>query len=32
MTYNVILQPRAQADVDRIIGYLAERSSQGAAA
>ncbi len=32
MTYNIILQPIAQSDVDRIIGYLAERSPQGAIA
>jgi plasmid stabilization system protein ParE len=32
MTYIVILQPQAQADVDQIIGYLKERSPQGAAA
>ena len=32
MTCNIILQPNAQADVDRIIGYLAERSPEGAAA
>jgi plasmid stabilization system protein ParE len=32
MTYNIILQPIAQSDIDRIIGYLAERSPQGAVA
>ena len=32
MNYNVILQPIAQSDVDGIIGYLADRSPQGAAA
>ncbi len=32
MTYNIILQPGAEADVEQIIGYLADRSLQGAAA
>ena len=31
MTYNIILQPVAEADVEQIVGYLAERSPQGAA-
>ena len=32
MTYRIILQPSAESDVDQIVGYLAERSPQGAAA
>jgi plasmid stabilization system protein ParE len=32
MTYRIILQPGAESDVERIIDYLAERSSEGAAA
>ena len=32
MTYHIILQPTAEADVERIIDYLAERSPEGAAA
>jgi plasmid stabilization system protein ParE len=32
MKYHIILQPGAAADVEQIIGYLAERSQQGAAA
>ena len=32
MTYNIILQPGAESDVEQIVGYLAERSLQGAAA
>jgi plasmid stabilization system protein ParE len=32
MTYNIILQPGAESDVEQIIGYLANRSLQGAAA
>lgn len=31
MTYGPILLPRAEADVDSILGYLSERSRQGAA-
>lgn len=31
MTYRIILQPSAESDVDRIVGYLTERSPQGAA-
>ena len=32
MTYRLILQPSGEADVDQIVGYLNERSPQGAAA
>jgi plasmid stabilization system protein ParE len=32
MTYELFLVPRAEADVDRIIRFLNERSPQGAAA
>jgi plasmid stabilization system protein ParE len=32
MTYNIILQPGAEADAEQIMGYLAERSRQGAVA
>ena len=32
MTYKIILQPGAADDVERIIDYLAERSSEGAVA
>ena len=32
MTYRIILQPSDEADVDQIVGYLNERSPQGAAA
>lgn len=32
MTYELLLVPRAESEVDRIVQYLAERSPQGAAA
>jgi plasmid stabilization system protein ParE len=32
MIYKIILQPRAEADVGQVIGYLSDRSKQGAAA
>jgi len=32
MTYEPLLLPRAQADVDSIVRFLAERSPQGAIA
>jgi len=32
MTYELLLVPRAESEVDRIVRYLAERSPQGAAA
>jgi plasmid stabilization system protein ParE len=32
MTYRIILQPSAESDVDQIVGYLSERSPQGAVA
>ena len=31
MTYDVILLPQAERDVDEILAWLYERSSQGAA-
>ncbi len=32
MTYELLLAPRAESDVDRIVHFLAERSPQGATA
>jgi plasmid stabilization system protein ParE len=32
MTYRIILQPAAEADVERIVDYLFERSPDGAVA